>query len=216
LYDDEGWDGERVLAEGATENRIHVFESVLNARTDEGKVRFPREFHDDIETAVDRIVADETLIPMPEPGGPTASTTSSRRSGRNGSYWRWVRPVFEGASRSSANARSSFARFRGNPSATRSPRQAAFAGLMQALPQQEHPVIIGLDWETARDNFYAAVAGGLDAEIEWVGLDGERTTTDTDRRAVRRSPRPRRSGPPDRGLSRRGGRRVARPRSGGG
>jgi len=33
---------------------------------------------------------------------------------------------------------------------------------MQALPQQEHPVI-GLDWETARDNFYAAVAGGLDA-----------------------------------------------------
>ena len=178
LYDDD-WDGERVLAEGATENRVHVFESVLNARTETGKVRFPRDFHD-LETAVDRIVTDETLLPMPESSGTDRfdDAFATFRT-KHGSYWRWVRPVFEGASRSSANARIEFRPIPAQPTVRDSIAfQAAFAGLMQALPQREHPVI-GLDWETARDNFYAAVADGLDAEIEWIGRDGERTT-DTD------------------------------------
>jgi hypothetical protein len=178
LYDD-GWDGERVLAEGATENRVHVFESVLNARTDADKVRFPRDFRD-VETAVDRIAADETLIPMPDPGGSDRfdDAFATFRT-KHGSYWRWVRPVFEGASRSAANARIEFRPIPGQPTVRDSIAfQAAFAGLMQSLAQREHPVI-GLDWETARDNFYAAAADGLDADLEWVGLDGERTT-DTD------------------------------------
>ena len=178
LYDDD-WDGERVLAEGATENRVHVFESVLNARTDADKVRFPREFHD-VETAVDRIAGDETLIPMPESEGTDRfdDAFSTFRT-KHGSYWRWVRPVFEGASRSAANARIEFRPISGQPTVRDSIAfQGAFAGLMQALPQREHPVI-GLEWETARDNFYAAVDDGLDADIEWIGPDGERTT-DTD------------------------------------
>ncbi|MGM0448767.1 MAG: hypothetical protein ACQERM_11040 [Methanobacteriota archaeon] len=178
LYDD-GWDGKRVLAEGATENRVHVFESVLNARTDADKVRFPREFHD-VETAVDRIAADETLIPMPDPGGSDRfdDAFATFRT-KHGSYWRWVRPVFEGSSRSAANARIEFRPIPGQPTVRDSIAfQGAFAGLMQALAQREHPVI-GLDWETARDNFYAAVADGLDAEMTWIGPDGQRTT-DTD------------------------------------
>lgn len=178
LYDD-GWDGERVLEEGATENRIHVFESVLNGRTDDDKVRFPRDVHD-VETAIDRIVADETLIPMPEPEGTDRfdDAFATFRT-KHGSYWRWVRPVFEGASRSSANARIEFRPIAAQPTVRDSIAfQAAFAGLMEALPQRDHPVI-GLDWETARENFYAAVADGLDADIEWIGHDGE-PTTDTD------------------------------------
>ncbi|MDB9301310.1 hypothetical protein PN417_10220 [Halorubrum ezzemoulense] len=174
LYDD-GWDGERVLAEGATENRVHVFESVLNARTDADKVRFPREFRD-VETAVDRIAADETLIPMPDPGGSDRfdDDFATFRT-KHGSYWRWVRPVFEGASRSAANARIEFRPIPGQPTVRDSIAfQAAFAGLMQALAQHEHPVI-GLEWETARDNFYAAVADGLDADMEWIDRDGHRT-----------------------------------------
>ncbi|ELZ35934.1 hypothetical protein [Halorubrum tebenquichense] len=175
LYDDD-WDGERVLAEGATANRIHVFESVLNARTDADKVRFPRDFRD-VETAVDRIAADETLIPMPDPGGSDRfdDAFATFRT-KHGSYWRWVRPVFEGSSRSAANARIEFRPVPGQPTVRDSIAfQGTFAGLMQALPQHEHPVI-GLDWETARDNFYAAVADGLDADMDWIGNDGERTT----------------------------------------
>ncbi|ELZ48201.1 hypothetical protein C463_01386 [Halorubrum californiense DSM 19288] len=178
LYDDD-WDGERILAEGATENRVHVFESVLNARTDADKVRFPRDFRD-VETAVDRIAGDETLIPMPDPGGSDRfdDDFATFRT-KHGSYWRWVRPVFEGASRSAANARIEFRPIPGQPTVRDSIAfQGAFAGLMQALAQRDHPVI-GLDWETARDNFYAAVADGLDADMEWIGRDGERTT-DTD------------------------------------
>ena len=178
LYDDD-WDGERVLAEGATENRVHVFESVLNARTDADKVRFPRDFRD-VETAVDRIAGDETLIPMPDPGGSDRfdDAFATFRT-KHGSYWRWVRPVFEGASRSAANARIEFRPIPGQPTVRDSIAfQGAFAGLMQSLAQREHPVI-GLDWETARDNFYAAVADGLDAEMEWIGPDGQHTT-DTD------------------------------------
>ena len=178
LYD-EGWDGQRVLSEGAAENRIHVFESVLNERTDEDKVRFPRDVHD-VETAVDRIAGDETLIPMPEPEGTDRfdDQFATFRT-KHGSYWRWVRPVFEGASRSSANARIEFRPIAAQPTVRDSIAfQAAFAGLMQSLPQRDHPVI-GLDWETARENFYAAVADGLDADIEWIGHDGEHTT-DTD------------------------------------
>ena len=175
LYDDD-WDGERVLAEGATENRIHVFESVLNAHTDTNKVRFPKDFHD-IEEAVDRIAGDETMIPMPESGDSDRydDAFATFRT-KHGTYWRWVRPVFEGASRSSANARIEFRPVAAQPTVRDSIAfQAAFAGLMQALPRHEHPVI-GLDWEIARDNFYAAVADGIDADMEWIGYDGEHTT----------------------------------------
>ena len=174
LYDD-GWDGDRVLAEGAHGNRIHVFESVLNARTDDDKVRFPRDFHD-VETAIDRIAGDETMIPMPDDGGSDRfdDAFATFRT-KHGTYWRWVRPVFEGASRSSANARIEFRPIAAQPTVRDSIAfQAAFAGLMEELPRREHPVI-GLDWSVARDNFYRAVADGIDAELEWIGYDGERT-----------------------------------------
>ncbi len=174
LYADD-WDGERVLAEGAHENRIHVFESVLNARTDDDKVRFPRDFHD-VEEAVDRIAGDETIVPMPDPGGEDRfdDAFATFRT-KHGTYWRWVRPVFEGASRSSANARIEFRPISAQPTIRDSIAfQAAFAGLMEALPRHEHPVL-GLDWTVARDNFYRAVADGLDADLEWIGHDGECT-----------------------------------------
>ncbi|GAB7090826.1 hypothetical protein JCM18237_10970 [Halorubrum luteum] len=174
LYDDE-WDAERVLAEGARENRIHVFESVLNARTDDDKVRFPRDVHD-VSTAIDRIAGDATIIPMPDVGGSDRfdDAFATFRT-KHGTYWRWVRPVFEGASRSSANARIEFRPIAAQPTVRDSIAfQAAFAGLMEELPRREHPVI-GLDWAVARDNFYRAVADGIDADLEWIGHDGERT-----------------------------------------
>ncbi|WP_430506027.1 hypothetical protein [Haloparvum sp. PAK95] len=178
LYDDD-WDAERVLAEGAQENRIHVFESVLNSRTDENKVRFPRDL-ETAEEAVDRIASDETLVPMPvEAGSDRFDDDFATFRLKHGTYWRWVRPVFEGASRSAANARIEFRPVPGQPTVRDSVAfQAAFAGLMEALPQHEHPVI-SLSHERAVDNFYAAVADGIDAELSWIGTDGT-LTTETD------------------------------------
>ncbi|WP_418282171.1 hypothetical protein [Halorubrum sp. DTA98] len=178
LYDDD-WDGERVLVEGAQANRVHVFESVLNARTADDKVRFPRDVHD-VEEAVDRIASDDTIVPMPDgDGSDRFDDAFATFRTKHGTYWRWVRPVFEGASRSSANARIEFRPIAAQPTVRDSIAfQAAFAGLMEALPRREHPVI-GLDWTVARDNFYRAVADGLDADLEWLGHDGRRTH-DTD------------------------------------
>jgi len=178
LYD-EDWDAERVLAEGAQENRIHVFESVLNSRTDENKVRFPADL-ETAEEAVDRIASDETLVPMPVEGNSDRFDDDFATFRlKHGTYWRWVRPVFEGASRSAANARIEFRPVPGQPTVRDSVSfQAAFAGLMEALPQHEHPVI-NLSHERAVDNFYAAVADGIDADLSWIGTDGT-LTTETD------------------------------------
>ena len=174
LYDAD-WDGDRILAEGARGNRIHVFESVLNGRTDEPKVRFP----DDLETteeAVDRIAADEAFVPMdPEPGTRFDDDFATFRT-KHGTYWRWVRPVFDGATRSAANARIEFRPIAAQPTVRDSIAfQAAFAGLLAELPKREHPVA-NLPWERARENFYAAVESGIDADLEWIANHGDLTT----------------------------------------
>jgi len=54
----------------------------------------------------------------------------------------------------------------------------AFAGAMEGLTRTEHPVA-NLEWSAARDNFYAAMRDGLDAELTWITADGSETT-DTD------------------------------------
>jgi hypothetical protein len=84
--------------------------------------------------------------------------------------------VFEGASEAAANARIEFRPIPGQPTVTDSVSfQAAFAGLMESLPRREHPVV-GLDWETARDNFYRAAEAGLAADQRWITNDGKETT----------------------------------------
>jgi hypothetical protein len=90
-----------------------------------------------------------------------------------------VRPVFDAPTRRDANARIEFRPIPAQPTVRDTIAfQAAFAGLMESLPRREHPVG-GMAWETARDDFYAAAADGLDAELTWVTADGE-TTTDPD------------------------------------
>jgi hypothetical protein len=95
---------------------------------------------------------------------------------KHGTYWRWVRPVFEGATRAAANARIEFRPIPAQPTVRDTVAfQAAFAGLMESLPRREHPVA-GLDWETARENFYAAAEDGLDSTQQWITNDGIETT----------------------------------------
>ena len=171
LYDDAP--AEEILDDAWHENRIAVFESVLNARGE--KVRFPPDL-DSVDEAVDRVVEDETVVPMPVARGDRFDDQFATLRTKHGTYWRWVRPVFGGATRSSANARIEFRPVPAQPTVRDSVAfLAAFAGLMEALSRHEHPVA-SMAWEHAEENFYAAMRDGMDAEQRWITHGGEETT----------------------------------------
>jgi len=174
LYDDDA-DAATILDDAWMAHRISVFETVLNADTDTtGKVRFPRDL-DTVEQAVDRIANDDTFVPMPVEASNRFDDEFAAFRMKHGTYWRWVRPVFGGATRSSANARIEFRPIAGQPTVRDAIAfQAVFAGLMEALPKLEHPVR-ELDWSVARDNFYAAMRDGLAADTVWITNDGQHT-----------------------------------------
>ena len=172
LYDEDAPPRE-ILADARMEERIWVFENVLNDPDGEGKVRFPRDV-DSVKDAIWRIVDDKIIVPMPaEETGRFDDDWAAFRT-KHGTFWRWVRPVFEGASRRSAHARIEFRPIPGQPTVRDVIGfQAAFAGLLEALPRLEHPVA-DLPWARARENFYAAARDGLDADLTWITTDGDR------------------------------------------
>ena len=172
LYDDVP--AAVVLEDTHMENRVGVFESALNA-ADAQKVCFPR----DVETcteAVERIAADRMIVPMTVETEGRFDDRWRHLRHKHGSYWRWVRPVFDGPTEKDANARIEFRPIPAQPT-TRDciGVLALFAGLMASLPRRAHP-LYDLDWERARENFYAAARDGLRAEMVYVDGDGERTT----------------------------------------
>ena len=171
LYDDV--DPMTVLEEAWMGHRISVFESVLNAPDGSAKVRFPRDL-DTVEEAVDRIVEDDVLVPMPVDDGEYSAFQT-----KHGTYWRWVRPVFGATTHKRANARIEFRPIAAQPTVRDTIAfQAVFCGLMEALPRRNHPVA-DLDWEHARANFYRAAEDGLDASLQWITSDGMETTDTT-------------------------------------
>ena len=173
LYD-AGATAEDVLADAWMEHRISVFETVLNA---EGvrKVKYPRDI-DDVEDVIDRIAADRVFVPMPVERGERFDDDFAAFRTKHSTYWRWVRPVFEGATRSEANARIEFRPIPGQPTVRDSIAfQAAFAGLIEGMHAHDHPVA-DLDWRDARSNFYAAMRDGLSASLSWIAADGDPTT----------------------------------------
>lgn len=173
-------DPETVIADTAMENRIHVFEQVFNPESEtRGKVRFPRDIATTTD-AVDRIAGDDTLVPMPVTEQGRFDDAFAHFRLKHGTYWRWVRPVFGGATRAAANARIEFRPVPAQPTIRDTIAfQAAFAGLLESLTRRDHPVY-RLEWETARDNFYAAVNNGLDGEFTWITADGTETTVHDD------------------------------------
>ncbi|MFB6131382.1 MAG: hypothetical protein ABEJ28_11245 [Salinigranum sp.] len=172
LYDDAP--AEEILADAWDEHRIAVFESVMNCG-DLRKVRFPADL-DSIEEAVDRVVEDATVVPMEVPRGDRFDDRFATLRRKHGTFWRWVRPVFDGATRSAANARIEFRGLPAQPTVRDSVAfQAAFAGLMESLTVREHPVV-GQEWETAKENFYTAMRDGLSGDLRWVTNAGEETT----------------------------------------
>jgi hypothetical protein len=173
LYE-PGATAEEILADGWDESRITVFESVLNAENSE-KVRFPRDV-ETVEEAVDRVAQDPSVVPMAVSRGDRYDDRFATLRRKHGTFWRWVRPVFDGATRSNANARIEFRPIAAQPTVRDSIAfQATFAGLMESLPRRAHPVE-GLSWGTAKENFYDAARDGLDADLTWVTNAGEATT----------------------------------------
>lgn len=172
---DDGTTIEDAITDGWDEHRIAVFETVLNAPSETaGKVRFPREI-ESAEQAVDRVVEDELLIPVEVEEKGRYDDEFAHFRHKHGSFWRWVRPVFDGPSKSAANARIEFRPIAGQPTVGDSIAVlAAFAGLMVQLPRTDHP-LDRLKWQTAYDNFYAAMRRGLDADLCWITEDGHET-----------------------------------------
>ncbi|MEF8854072.1 MAG: hypothetical protein V5A24_01025 [Haloarculaceae archaeon] len=164
-----------IVEDAHMEHRIRVFETVLNpppGGEEPAKVCFPPDF-ETVEEAIDAVAADRTIVPMAVDGGDRFDDRFAHFRHKHGSFWRWVRPVFDGASRSAANARIEFRPLPAQPTIRDAIAfQAVFAGLMESLRQHEHPVR-RLDWETAKSNFYAAAREGLEANIEWIDADGE-------------------------------------------
>ena len=176
LYDDAP-DAE-IVADAHMENRIGVFESMLNppeGHDENPKVCFPPDF-ESVEDAIDAIADDQCIVPTDITTGNCFDDRFAHFRHKHGSYWRWIRHVFDGASRSSANARIEFRPLPAQPTIRDSVAfEAVFAGLMESLRRREHPVR-ALDWETAEANFYAATRDGLQADIEWITRDGVETT----------------------------------------
>ncbi|SEH14222.1 hypothetical protein SAMN04487967_1501 [Natronorubrum sediminis] len=175
LYDDDATP-EEILADAWMEHRISVFETVLNdPASGEGKVRFPYDL-DTVGEAVARIANDDTIVPMPVEPGERFDDQFPHFRQKHSTYWRWVRPVFGGPTRSAANARIEFRPIPSQPTVRDSISfLAAFAGVLESLTRLEHPVV-ELDWQLARENFYAAMRDGLEADLTWITNDGKETT----------------------------------------
>jgi gamma-glutamyl:cysteine ligase YbdK (ATP-grasp superfamily) len=174
LYD-EGVSPERIVEEAWMENRINVFEAILNPDGGRSKVRFPRDL-DSAEEAVDRVARDTTIVPMPIERSDRFDDVFRTLRLKHGTYWRWVRPVFDGPTRSAANVRIEFRPIPGQPTIRDSIAfLAVFAGLMESLPMREHPVA-DLEWRHAHDNFYRAMGEGLAGKQVWITNDGRETS----------------------------------------
>ncbi len=172
LYDADA-SPRQILDEAWLEHRISVFETSLNTAAVQ-KVRFPRDLSS-TEEAVDRIVEDETFVPLPVETGDRFEDRFAYFRAKHGTYWRWVRPVFGGSTRASAHARIEFRPIAAQPTVLDSVSfQAAFAGLLERMHADNHPVR-ELDWEDAKTNFYAAMKHGLEAELSWITSRGEPT-----------------------------------------
>ncbi|MDR5657421.1 hypothetical protein RH831_09535 [Halodesulfurarchaeum sp. HSR-GB] len=177
LYEDV--DPYAVLEDGYDEHRIDIFESVLNVPGRDGKVRFPEDIGT-VEDAITAIAEDDVLVPMAVEKTGRFDDEFAHFRMKHGTFWRWVRPVFEGASRTDANARIEFRPIPAQPTVRDSVAfQAAFAGLLEQMRQYEHP-LYDLPWDVARENFYAAMRDGLRADLTYLTADGtEATEIDT-------------------------------------
>ncbi|MEF8814817.1 MAG: hypothetical protein V5A55_13510 [Halovenus sp.] len=174
LYDNTEPDRDLLLERDHAEKRIPVYEGMMNPVDGPPKVGFPGEVTSPAE-AVDRIAADWTLVPAEIEAGQRFDDAFVHLRHKHGSYWRWVRPVFDGATAGSANVRIEFRPLPAQPTLPDTLAfVAAFAGLLTAFHDRDHPAR-ELAWDRARENFRAAARDGIGADLVWLTADGDRT-----------------------------------------
>lgn len=165
-----------VLADAHLENRVLTYETVMRDPSRPDKVRFPRDI-ESLADAVDRLAGDPPIVPLELDSTDRFDDEFVHLRHKHGSYWRWVRPVFEGSSKAAANARLEFRPLPAQPTIRDSIAfLALFAGIVRGLVSNNHPVA-KLTWETACENFYRAVRDGLSADLAWITADGQRTSS---------------------------------------
>lgn len=175
---------DRVLEDTNHELRIPVFEQSINANDKPGKVRVPRDI-EQVEDIVNRLVDDRTVAPFlnewvsPEDEDRYAEAFWELDH-KHGTYWRWVRPVIGGDYIDKRNTRQSLRiEYRPLPTQPSIPDiiglQCLVAGLIRGLVDADHP-LPALDWADAKASFYNAAADGLDANLQWMTIDGTPTT----------------------------------------
>jgi hypothetical protein len=182
LYEDVT-DPEALLAELHHESRIAVFEQSVNT-SENPKVRVPRDIESTTDV-VDRVLSDDCYAPFLREwihDDPRESVHDEQWEfdHKRGTYWRWLRCVIGGDPVGEISDEESL-RIEYRPIPTQpTPNdlisaQVLVTGLIRGLGVRDHP-LTELPWEAARESFYSAAEDGLDADLDWVTADGERTT----------------------------------------
>ena len=179
----EDTDGAWLCANTDHELRIAAFEQSVNT-SEHPKVRVPRDL-DSVTDVVDRVVDDDLFGPflrewLDESDREAFEDRFWEFDHKRGTYWRWLRCVIGGTPVEGASDEESL-RIEYRPLPTQ-PHvkdmiglQALTVGLIRGLVVADHP-LTELPWQEARDSFYTAASDGLDADLSWVTVHGERTT----------------------------------------
>ncbi|WP_284009985.1 hypothetical protein [Haloarcula pelagica] len=165
------------------ELRIAAFEQSVNTSANP-KVKVPRDI-DATTDVVDRVVADDCFAPflrewLDESDRKSLADDIWEFDHKRGTYWRWLRCVIGGDEVAGASTEESL-RIEYRPLPTQPHAndmiglQALTVGLIRGLVVEDHP-LEELPWQEARRSFYDAAKNGLDADLAWVTVHGERTT----------------------------------------
>jgi hypothetical protein len=176
-------DPESLVTETHHELRVAVFEQSVN-ETPDPKVRVPEDLADATEV-INRVVEDDVVAPFlrewiaEKP--PTEYTDNYWEfEHKRGTYWRWVRCVIGGDPVDGAGDERSV-RIEYRPLPTQPTvtdvvaLQALTVGLIRGLVAADHP-ITDLPWADAESSLYDVARNGLDADLAWVTVEGERTS----------------------------------------
>ncbi len=163
------------------ELRIPAFEQAINQAWH--KVRFPEMIEDATDT-VDLLCADQTCAPflrewLEDGERETIDEQFWELNHKRGTYWRWLRSVIGGQPVGEGDQWSIRIEYRPVPAQPTVGEniglQCLVAGLVHGLCLADHP-LAAIDQERAAQGFYNAVEDGIDADLEWITADGDRTT----------------------------------------